>query len=134
MSDTTQSWAQILPSKITQFTANLAQAANTYDLLTATGGIFIGKIVFYVATAGATFDSVSFQTNQTNPTEIMSAAEGAVANLTVQKIIPITYTFAVPIYLANGQKIQYTIVGATGTGSLTCSVLWSPATVGATIS
>lgn len=103
---------------IKEFTANLAQAANTYDLCTASGGgVYIRNISVYVATAGATFTSVSIQTNQTNATTLMSAVEGAVANLTAQKVVVLA--LARPVYLASGQKLQYTIVGSTGTGSLT---------------
>ena len=111
-------------------------AAGTYDLCTASGGdvlIDAYNIALYVATAGATFTSVSFQTSQTNPTTILSAAEGAVANLIAQKIL----VRAVPvgsILLKSGQKLQYTIAGATGTGSINAAIAFMPLSAGATIS
>ena len=103
-----------------QFTANLAQAAGTYDLCTASGGdVFIIDFNVYVATAGAVLTSVQIKTDQTNPVDIMSAVEGAVANLGAQKNVVIARSQ--PILLRTGQKIVYTIVGATGSGSLVCT-------------
>lgn len=109
---------------IKQFTANLAQAAATYDLCTATGDVLIDlqRLAIYVATAGAVLTSVSIQTNQTNNTIILSAIEGAVANLIAQKNVVRAIPVIGGLLLANGQKLQYTIVGATGTGSLTVAV------------
>ena len=43
------------------FTADLSQAAATYDLCTATGGdVALEKVVLYVTVAGATFTTVAF--------------------------------------------------------------------------
>lgn len=106
---------QRMPCK--EFAANIAQVAGTYDICTASGGgIYIENVVVYVTTAAATLTSVSIQTNQTNPTTVMSSVEGAVANLISQKNIVLA--LARPIYLADGQKLQFTITGATGTGAL----------------
>ena len=115
------------------FTANLAQAAATYDLCTATGGdvlIDMYNISIYVATAGATFTSVSIQTNQTNNTVILTSSEGAVANLIAQKNLVRAVTVG-SLLLKSGQKLQYTIVGATGTGSLNVAIAFMPLTRGA---
>lgn len=117
------------------FTANLAQAAGTYDLCTATGGdvlIDMYNISLYVATAGATFTSVSFQTNQTNPTVILTSTEGAVANLTAQKNLVRAVTVG-SLLLKSGQKLQYTIAGATGTGSIQVAIAFMPLANGATL-
>jgi hypothetical protein len=116
------------------FTANLAQAAATYDLATcnAVGGVVIQDIQIYVATAGATFTSVSIQTNDTTAVTMLSAAEGALANLTVGKNV--VRAFASPTYLHTSKKIQYTIVGLTGTGSLLIIVRYQPTVSGADIS
>jgi hypothetical protein len=117
-------------------TANLAQAAATYDLGTVSGGnivIDIQRLAIYVATAGATLTSVSIQTNQTNATTILSAAEGAVANLIAQKNLVRAIPVIGGLFLASGQKLQYTIVGVTGTGSLTVAVPFMALTAGATI-
>lgn len=116
---------------VKSFTANLAQAAGAYDLCTATnGGILIEAWSVYVATAGATFTSVKLHTNQTNDINLMSAAEGAVANLIAQKVLSLSNP-NYPIYLASGQKVLYTIVGATGTGSLTAVLRYRPVDSGA---
>ena len=112
------------PNTITQvksFTANLAQAAGTYDLATATGGdvlVDLQTLAIYVATAGATLTSVSIQSNQTNATVILSAVEGAVANLIAQKNLVRAIPVIGGLLLKSGQKLQYTLVGVTGTGSL----------------
>lgn len=122
------------PSASTKkFTANLAQAAATYDLATATGGdILIEAVAIYVATAGATFTSTKIHTNQTNDTNLMTVVEGAVANLVAQKVVPIAGANS-PVFLASGQKIQYTIAGATGTGSLTVALRYRSLDSGASL-
>lgn len=115
---------------VKQFTANLAQAAATYDLATVTGGdLMLTKSSIYVVTAGATFTSAAIATNQTSVTNIMTAVEGAVANLIAQKLIPIANA-NFPILLRSGQKIQYIIVGVTGTGSLLCTFEYNSITGG----
>lgn len=118
------------------FTANLAQAAGTYDLCTATGGdvlVDIQELAIYVATAGATLTSVSIQTNQSNLTTILSAVEGAVANLISQKNLVRAIPVIGGLLLKSGQKIQYTIVGLTGTGSLLVAIPFMPLITGAVL-
>jgi anti-anti-sigma regulatory factor len=118
------------------FTANLAQAAATYDLCTASGGdilLDISRLAIYVATAGATLTSVSIQSNQTNITTILSAVEGAVANLIAQKNLVRVIPVIGGLLLKSGQKLQYTIVGATGTGSLNVAIPFMSLTAGATL-
>lgn len=119
--------------KTKTFTANLAQAAATYDLATcnATGGVVIHDIQIYVATAGATLTSVAIQTNDTTSVAILSAVEGAVANLTVGKNVAKAFTG--PTYLHTSKKIQFTLVGTTGTGSLLVIVRYQPSVAGADI-
>jgi hypothetical protein len=116
------------------FTANLAQAAGTYDLAAAnaTGGVIIHDIQIYVVTAAATLTSVAIQTNDTTSVPILSAVEGAVANLTVGKNV--SKVFNGPTYVHTSKKIQYTLVGTTGTGSLLVVVRYQPTTNGADIS
>lgn len=116
------------------FTLNLAQAAATYDLVTcsATGGVLIHDVQLYVSTAGLTFTSVSIQTNDTTPVNILTSIEGGVANLTVGKNI--TKVFTGPTYLHTSKKIQYTIVGLTGTGTMIAIIRYQPTVAGADIS
>lgn len=120
---------RVMYPKTKTATLNLAQAAATYDALTASAALIIESVCFYVATAGATFDSVAVVTNQTNPVTFLTALEGAVANIIAQKTLAFAYA-RFPVYLAAGQKIQYTIVGATGTGSVLMVVTYRPAVDG----
>jgi PAB1-binding protein PBP1 len=91
--------------------------AGSYDIATATDGdILVEDVLLYMLTAGATFDSVSIQTNDTTPFVVMTSVEGAVANLTAQTTIK-TANSQKSFYLASGQKLQYTIAGAKGSGS-----------------
>ena len=122
------SWGPGQPGVLKAFTANLAQAAATYDLATATGGdVILEWAIVYVTTAGATFTSVSIQSNDTTPVTILSAAEGAVANVTVGKNLKL---FSSAAFIASGKKLQYSIIGVTGTGLLTVAVLSRPVVAG----
>lgn len=117
---------------IKEVTLNLAQAAAAYDIVTATGDLIIVDYTIYVTTVGATFDSVSIQTNDTTPQILMTAVEGAVANLTaLANIQPANQGKS--FRLSNGKKIQFTIAGATGTGAIKIALLYRPITDGAFI-
>ncbi len=95
---------------------NLAQAAATYDLCTSGGDVLIQASVVYVTTPGATWTSVSVQTDDGTPFTVLSAADGAVANFGGgASIVPTSKTNW--FYLKKGKKLQYTIVGTTGTGA-----------------
>lgn len=120
--------------KCKQFTANLAQAAASYDLATcnATGGVVIQDIQVYCSVVGAVFTSVSIQSNDTAAVVVLSALEGALANLTVGKNIAKAFTG--PTYLAAGKKLQYTLLGATGTGTLLVTIRYQSTVAGADIS
>lgn len=111
---------------------NCAQAAGSYDLLTAVGDVMIMMQKYYQITAGATFTSLAIQTDDSTPAVLLSAAEGAVANLTLNKNIISTTTNA-PVILKSGKKIRMTLVGATGTGTGTLAVMYVPLTSGATL-
>lgn len=122
--------------QVSTFTADLTQAAGTYTLCTATNGdvlVDIYDLAIYVATAGATLTSVSIQTSQTNATTILSAVEGAVANLIAQKNLVRAIPVVGGVLLKTGQKLNYTIVGATGSGSLNVTVPFYPTAAGATL-
>ncbi len=126
VADTTQTKSKV-------FTLNLAQAAATYDLATcnALGGVHIISIDFYCTVVGATFTSVSCQTNDTTAVEFMSAVEGGVANITAGKNVK---NYTTQSYLHTSKKIQYTIVGATGTGTIIAIVRYQPSVAGVDIS
>lgn len=117
-----------------EFTANLAQAAGTYDLCTASGDVLINEydLAVLCTVVGATFTSVSIQSDQTTPEVLLSSAEGAVANLTASKNI-VRAVARGSFILRSGNKIQYTIAGSTGTGTLVVGIPYTPLTVGASI-
>lgn len=120
-------------TKTKEFTLNLAQAAATYDLATvnAVGGMVIEEVVFFGITVGATFTAVTVQSNNTVSEELLSAAEGAVANIIAGKNIKVHSS---PFYLPATKKLQYTISGSTGTGSVRAIVKYRPSVSGADIS
>lgn len=121
---------QVNPQAVS-IAVNEAQAAGTYDLATATGGdILIRVNKFYQITAGATFTSAAIQTNDTTAFAIMTAAEGALANLTAAKQIP-TANSNTPFVLKSGKKIQLTMAGSTGTGTGTLALEFVPLSGGA---
>lgn len=120
------------PVFVKEFTANLAQAAATYDLCTASGDVLIEDVQFYVSTVGATFTSVAFQTNDTTLLQLLTAVEGAVASLLAQKTL--RPAEKQQFQLRSGKKIQYTIVGATGTGEIRATVRFRPISAGANLS
>jgi hypothetical protein len=118
-------------------TLNLAQAAASYDALTASGDVLITGVTFYVAVAGGgDLTSVAVQTNQTTALVLMTAAEGAVANLLAQShpAVATDKTYK-PWTLQTGQKIQYTLVvaGAGPTGSMKIVVQYQPISSGAAL-
>ena len=118
-----------------EFTLNLAQVANTYDACVASNGdVMILGANLYVVTAGTIFTSVSVQTNQTNFLTLMTAGEGALANILAQAHpVCAAQAWIAPWTLRNGQKIQYTMVGALGTGSMRLFGYFIPITPGAVL-
>lgn len=111
-------------------TADLSQAAGTYDLFTAQGDIAINKIAVFSTQNAATFTDVEIKTNQLTPVVLMTTTEGARANLTQGKNIDLAAANKFFV-LRNGSKIQYTITGSTGTGSLMVVVDTRPLVEGA---
>jgi len=105
-------------------TFDLNQAANTYDLYTATDGtIFVQQVTFTLpaspdVTDDATITSISIQTDTTPVVTILSAAAGVKANL----IAGTTFTYSTPFYLPTGKKIQITIAGGAADASTVCTV------------
>jgi hypothetical protein len=119
---------------VQEFTADLSQVAGTYDLCTASGDLLVQAIGLYVATAGAVFTSVTIQSNQTTPFVVLNAADGAVANLVAQKSLASSWSQVFPWSLRSAQKVQYTIAGAQGSGSLKVPILYTPITGGGSLS
>lgn len=127
-------WAPIPDTSTTKtatLTLNLTQAAATYDAGTVSGGtIMLLDSVMYVTVVGATFTAVSVQTNTTTAVELLSVSEGAVANITVNKNLKV---FTTRTMIPSGNKIQYTISGSTGTGTILLQVRYQPMANGAVI-
>ena len=107
-----------------QFSMNLGQAAGSYDLCAVSGGdvVIWGMSVFSTANA-ATWTSVTIQSNSTTPFVFLNATDGARANFTAGKDVPITWTQVAKCLIHAGFKIQYTIAGSTGTGVALVTIL-----------
>lgn len=111
--------------------ADLAAGINTFTILTATGGdILIQSIVVFVSAAGVTVTSASIQTDNTTVDQILSTAEGLLANLTAGKNLKV---FSTPTILPSGKRIRYTVAGSPGTGMLKLAITYIPLSAGAVL-
>ena len=119
--------------QIKEVTLDLSQAANTYDAITASGDVMIHNITLYVTVSGATFTSLAVQSNQTTAVTILNSTDGARANITAGKNLATTLAQTAPWSLRSGQKIQYTIAGSTGTGTVKMAVFYRQISGGATL-
>lgn len=104
-------------------TVDLQQAAGDYDLYTAAGDVYISALSFTLphvdCSDDATITGITIQTDDLVPVEIISAAAGAVANLTADA----EFNFAAPFILADTQKIQLTIAGGAADAPTSCTVV-----------
>jgi len=108
----------------------LFNPAGSYGCAEAIGGdILLVSYNVYVGQAASTLTSVRIKTTQSNPTDIMTAAEGALANLTQSRNVPIA-RFQ-PILLRASEGIEYVIAGATGDGYLQLTMEYIPLSAGA---
>lgn len=110
-------------SLVKTFTANLSQAAGTYDLFTSTGqNTLIKSINFYVGVAAAGLTSITVQSNNTTPVALLAST--ALAALTADKNLT---AYVGPFLLPSTKKVQYTIVGTgSGGGTLLVTVEFYP--------
>lgn len=109
-------------AQIAATTIDLNQAAGTYDLFTGTAQVVRLKslnIKMPTGAAGGALTSISIQTDDATPGIIISAANGAVANLTSEADLGWTGT----LYIAVGTKIQLTIAGGAHGGEYICDVI-----------
>ena len=112
---------------------DLSLNPGTYDIAQCFGGdIIIRGFSVYCSVPGATFTSISIQTDQQTPFVLMSSAEGIVANLTGNNNI-VTANSNKAFIMRNGQKIRYTISGSQGTGELIFAFSYLPLQEGAKI-
>lgn len=115
--------------KVAQASMNLAQAANSYDLLTCSGSaVVITNAVVFCTVVGATWTSVTVQTDDTVPFVLMDATQGARANFVANSNVALTWPQVTRIYLRSGQKLRMTIAGSTGTGTALLTVVYFPLT------
>ena len=110
---------------VSQFVANLSQAAGEYTLCTASDDVLIEDIQYYVRTAATTLDSVQFYTSDTNPLTLLTTTEGARANLVTGKTL--RPAEKQQLLLRNSKRIYYAIAGSTGTGEVLVTIRWRPA-------
>ena len=111
---------------------SLNQAANTYNVMTATTqNLFIDAVIVHVPddlSAVETFTGISVQTDDGTAIEILSATAGAKAKLTGN----FYHVYRGPKVTAATKIIQLTIGGATaGSGKVAdITVLWRPVVAG----
>jgi hypothetical protein len=115
--------ASLLSNKVrtAAATIDLNQAAATYDLFTGTTqNVLVEKLTIRMPdlAAGGALTSISIQTDDSTPQVFISAALGAVANLTAQAQL----SKDAPIIVAAGKKIQLTIAGGAHGVAYSCTV------------
>lgn len=95
----------------------LNRNAGTYDICQGMGPgeVMITQFCIYCKVTGADLTSVRIHTNDATQNEILSAQDGAVANLTGGKLIK---AGNMPFILTNGSKLQVTQVGNGTAGDL----------------
>jgi hypothetical protein len=102
-------------------TIDLQQAAGPYTLFTATGGsVFVEYFTLTLPNVNcaddATITSIKVETDTTTVISLITAAQGARANLTALK----AFTFATPFTLPVGKKIILTIAGGAADAATVC--------------
>lgn len=102
-------------------TIDLNQAAATYDLFTGTTEATALEYLIIAMpneAAGGALTSISIQTDDATPQVLVSAVQGAVANLTAEAQL----YWEGKIRLAVGKKIQLTIAGGAHGSAYVCNV------------
>lgn len=127
MSDITSAPNPQVP-QVRQGSFNLNAAAGTYNLLTATGDVYVEIQTCYVKTAAAGLTSVTVQTDHTVPKSIVASIVQAVITLDLTMTV-VTSSFVLP----SGKKITGTIVGTGSGGEILVVVRYVPLTSGATL-
>lgn len=108
---------------------NLAQNAGTYDLLTASGDVYVEVLAAYAKVAAVGLTSASIATDHTVPKSVVASALAAAITLDLSMTV-VTNSFV----LQSGKKIKGTIVGNGSGGEIDVVVRWQPVTAGATLS
>jgi len=105
----------------TPTTIDLNQGVGDYDLFTGTAQAVILEslnIKMPTGACGGALTSISIQTDDATPGVIISAVDGAVANLTSEADLGWTGT----LYITVGTKIQLTIAGGAHGAAYVCNV------------
>lgn len=118
--------AETVNNAVKSTTINLQQAAATYDLFTGTAqSVIIDSLLFRLPNVDVSNDvtitSISIQTNDTTSQVIISATNGAKANLTANAQI----NWIGALLLIATKKIQLTIAGGAADASTVCDVIVS---------
>ena len=107
----------------TATTIDLNQAAATYTLFTGTTQAVKLKSLAIrtpnVSIAAGALTSISIQTDDVTPAVIISAADGAIGNLTEEANLPWTGDLLIPV----GTLVQLTIAGGAGGTACVCDVV-----------
>jgi len=110
--------------QIAATTIDLNQVVGTYDLFTGTTqDVVVERLVIRMPNivAGGALTSISIQTDDTTPQVFISAADGAVANLTAEA--QLAWTGAILIDAGTGAKIRLTIAGGAHGVAYVCDVI-----------
>ena len=105
-------------------TIDLNQAAATYTLFTVNAqDVVVEALVFRcpAAAAGGALTSISIQTDDATPQIFITAAQGAVANLTSEA--QLAWTGAIMLDLGSAARIQLTIAGGATGVAYVCDVI-----------
>jgi len=103
-------------------TIDLQQAANTYDLFTATGGsVYVERFTLTLPNVNCAddvgaFTSFAVVTDTTTVITLISAAQGAKVNCTANA----AFSYATPFALPVGKKIRLTIGGGATDAATLC--------------
>lgn len=102
-------------------TIDLQQAAGPYTLYTATGGaLYIENFTLTLPNVNvsddATITSIKVETDTATVISLITAAQGAKANLTALK----AFTYQIPFALPTGKKIILTIAGGAADAATVC--------------
>ena len=111
--------------QIATTTEDLNQAAGTYHLFEGTTqDVLIESLLIRMpnAAAGGAITSISIQTDDTTPQVLISAADGAVANLTAEAQLA-WQNYNASVLIKTGTRIQLTIAGGAHGTSYVCEVV-----------
>ena len=111
--------------QIANTTEDLNQVIGTYDLFTGTTqDVLLESILIRMPNivAGGAITSISIQTDDATPQVLLSAADGAVANLTAEAQLA-WQNFNAPILIKVGTKVQLTIAGGAHGVAYVCDIV-----------